>query len=132
MNALALPALITLLTVVLLFGTAAHVGRMRGRHRVQPPATTGHPEFERAYRVQMNSNESAVMFLPVLWLAALYWDPQQAAALGAVWLGGRVWYAVSYARAPEQRGRGFLLGVLAWAALTLLAAAGIGRALLAS
>ena len=30
------------------------------------------PAFERAYRVQMNTLESTVMFLPTLWLAANY------------------------------------------------------------
>jgi glutathione S-transferase len=130
MNDFALPALITLLTLLLLFGSAVHVGRMRGKHRVQPPATTGHPEFERAYRIQMNSTESALLFLPALWLAALYWNPQPAAVAGAVWLIGRLWYAIGYAQAAERRGRGFLLALLAWAALLLLATLGIGRTLL--
>jgi hypothetical protein len=119
------PALITLATLALLFGCAWFVGYARGRYKVSAPATTGPAEFERAYRVQMNTIENAVMFLPALWLAALYFSPRIAAAIGAVWLLARLWYAFAYAREPKSRGTPFVIAYVAWAALMILAAWGV-------
>jgi glutathione S-transferase len=109
-------ALITLLTVLLLATTAALVGRARGRYGVKAPATTGHEGFERAFRVQMNTQEAALMFLPALWVAASLGNPSVSAWIGATWLVGRVWYAWAYARAGN-RGPGFVIGMLALLAL---------------
>ena len=47
-----LPALVTLLTVLLLAANVYVVGRARGRYGIKAPAVSGHPAFERAYRVQ--------------------------------------------------------------------------------
>jgi glutathione S-transferase len=33
------------------------VGAARGKHKIAAPAVTGNPDFERAYRVQMNTLE---------------------------------------------------------------------------
>lgn len=126
-----LPALVTLLTVLLLFGTAFAVGRARGRYQIKAPATSGHPAFERAFRAQMNTLEATVMFLPLLWLAAYYGFALWAGIAGLAWIVGRVWYAVAYLKQAEKREGGFVLGMLGWAATLVLAAIGVGRALLA-
>lgn len=126
-----LPALVTLLTVLLLFGTAFAVGRARGRYQIKAPATSGHPAFERAFRAQMNTLEATVMFLPLLWLAAYYGFALWAGIAGLVWIVGRVWYAVAYLKQAEKREGGFVLGMLGWAATLVLAAIGVARALLA-
>jgi uncharacterized membrane protein YecN with MAPEG domain len=118
-------ALITLATLALLFGCAAHVGLARIRYRVAAPATIGPEEFNRAYRVQMNTLENAVIFLPALWLAALYGSPRTAVVLGAVWVVARVWYAFAYARNPKSRGTPFVTAYAAWGALMALAAWGL-------
>lgn len=125
-----LPALVTLLTVLLLFGTLFAVGRARGKHGIKAPATSGHPAFERAYRVQMNTLESTVMFLPTLWLAAHYGFSGWAGVAGLVWVAGRVWYALAYLHDPAKRGPGFAVGMAGWIALLVMAAIGIGRAML--
>ena len=80
-------------------------GHARGRYGIQAPATIGHEGFERAYRVQMNTIEQTVMFLPTLWLAGRYGFAGWAGIAGLVWLVGRVWYGVGYLRAPGARGR---------------------------
>ena len=123
------PALITLLTLVLLVGLAFEVGRARGRYGIRAPATTGHEQFERVYRVQMNTLENTVVFLPALWLAALYWKPGWAGACGAVWLVGRLWYALAYARDPKTRTGGFCLAAVACGVLGVSAAIAWARAL---
>jgi uncharacterized MAPEG superfamily protein len=126
-----LPALVTLLNVLLLFGVVVPVGLARGRYGIKAPATSGHPAFERAYRVQMNTLENTVMFLPLLWLAARYGFPLWAGIAGLVWIGGRIGYAVGYLRAAEKRSAGYLVGMIAWAALLILATVGIVRAMAA-
>lgn len=106
-------ALITLLTVLLMGATVFMVGRARGKYGVKAPATTGHDGFERAFRVQMNTQESALMFLPALWVAAALGADWVSVALGALWLVGRVWYAVAYSNPAGNRGPGFLIGMAA-------------------
>ena len=122
---MALIALVTLLTVLLMFVTALMVGRARGAHGVHAPATSGHPAFDRAFRVQMNTLEQAVMFLPALWVAGTLGNATLAAAFGAVWLVGRVWYAVAYLKAAERRGAGFVIAILALLALLVEGVRGI-------
>ena len=112
------PSLITVLTLILLFGVAFNVGRARGKYKINAPATTGHPKFELAYRVQANTVENAVAFIPALWLFAWYVSPTWAGILGGIWLVGRVWYAIAYCDDASKRGAGFGLAMLAFAVLT--------------
>lgn len=121
-------ALIMLLTVVLLMATAILVAKARARYGVPAPATTGNPDFERVFRVQMNTLEVAVGFLPTLWLAASFGSARIAAWLGAVWLLGRVLYVAGYIKAADKRGMGFMIAGIAQMGLVALAGWGIGRA----
>lgn len=125
-------ALVTLLAVLLMLGCAIAVGMARGRHGVHAPATTGHPDFERVFRVQMNTLEASVMFLPALWLAGAYGDPRWAAGFGALWLAGRVLYAVTYIADAQRRGPGFGIAFLALSALLVQGGWGVATALLAA
>lgn len=88
-------------------------GNARGTHGVPAPATTGNPEFERLFRVQANTVEQIVVFLPALWLFATYVSPPIAAGTGLVFIVGRALYARGYAEDPAKRGPGFLLTILA-------------------
>lgn len=103
---------VTLGALIEYFVFAIIVGRMRGKHGVKAPAVTGHPAFERAYRVQMNTLEVLMLFLPLLWLASRYWPTAWTAALGAVFLVGRALYARAYLRDPGSRSLGFALTML--------------------
>ena len=87
------------------FGIA--VGRARGIYKCPAPATTGNEMFERYFRVQMNTLEQLVVFVPALLLFATKVDPRWAAGLGAVYLVGRVLYFTAYVRDPAKRGPGF-------------------------
>ncbi len=119
------PALITLGVLVLLFVVAGIVGKARGKYKIDAPATTGHPQFDRAFRVQMNTVENALMFLPALWLFAAYVSGVWSAALGVVWLVARGWYAFAYLQDPKRRGPPFGLSTLVFGILTLGAAWGV-------
>lgn len=126
MSAIHLVAVLALLQY-LFFG--ALVGQARGRYGVAAPAVGGHEQFERIYRVQMNTLELLVAFLPALWLAAMYWSPQAVAAVGAVYLVGRLLYWRAYCQDPRRRSLGFALSFLPIVALLLAALAGALMAL---
>jgi len=102
----------------------ALVGRARLRYGVRAPATTGHPIFERYFRVQQNTLELLVCFLPALWLAAYYSSPFWAATIGMVFVVARIVYFEGYVRRPEARRLGFAFSVLPIVSLLLLAATG--------
>ena len=127
------PALITLLNVLLLAIATYYVGVARGKYGVKAPTTSGPEGFELAFRAHMNTIESTVMFLPVLWLAAAHSPaaPIYVAVLGYAWIVGRLWYLLGYLRSPKARSAGFLVGAVAWAGLMILASWGVIAAMMA-
>ncbi len=125
-----LSAAVTVLAVVFSLYTGMLVGRMRRKHGVQAPAVTGAPEFERAFRVQTNTLEQVVLFLPLLWLATVYpvVSGYLAPGLGLVWLMGRVFYSSGYMADPAKRSLGFNIGAAAVLGLLALSIVGIVHA----
>lgn len=121
-------ATITVLAVIFYFAFSCNVGRMRVKHGIKAPATSGHPEFDRAFRVQMNTLEQLAVFLPLLWIATLFFTPLPwlPAAFGLVWIVGRALYASLYMQDPAKRGPGFGLAALASIGLLILCLIGIG------
>ncbi|MBT8556375.1 MAPEG family protein [Polynucleobacter paneuropaeus] len=125
MQAYLYTAFITLLTVALLYAVTFNVGRARGKYQIKAPAVLGHEMFERAYRIQLNTIENVLMFLPALWLYAIFIGDKGAGDSGMIWLLGRIWYAIAYQNNPAKRGYGFLISLLVIAGLWLGAAYGI-------
>ncbi|MFO1310516.1 MAG: MAPEG family protein [Burkholderiales bacterium] len=124
-----LPALVTLAMVLWYMVTVFQVGRARTKYKVLAPATTGDPAFERAFRVQMNELENLVVFLPSMWIYAVMGNPRNAAVLGAVYLVGRIVYAVGYWSEARKRAIGYYIATLAFAVTWALAlGAAISRA----
>lgn len=130
MTSYPLTSLITLLVCLLMLATGIHVGRARGRYGVKAPAVSGHELFERAYRIQMNTLETAVMVLPALWINAGFISDRGAAALGLVWLLSRVWYAMAYSADPAKRGSPFVVSMVSFSLLWCAALFGIMRVLI--
>jgi uncharacterized MAPEG superfamily protein len=128
-----LTAAVTILAIFFYFFTAFRVGNLRGSLGIKAPATIGHPTFERAYRVQLNTLEQMGMFLPALWLTAFYPIPIAwiAPLIGLVWVVSRVLYLIAYMKNPETRLIGAALSGLTSLVLLILAAAGIARAWMA-
>jgi glutathione S-transferase len=113
-------ALITVLALMVYLWQGQRVGSARGRLGVPAPATTGNPEFERHFRVQANTLEGLIVFLPSLWLFAIYTSYDWiAAALGVVWIVGRVLYTTGYAKEASARSLGFGIQILATVVLLL-------------
>lgn len=123
-------ALVTLFAILLYSYTGIRVAQARRRTGIKAPATTGAPEFERAFRVQMNTLEWMPIMLPALWLFALYLADAWAAAVGAVWIAGRALYIRGYSQAAEKRGTGFGIQALAAGVLWAGALSGVVWALI--
>lgn len=104
--------LVALLAVAQLVFFGILVGRARGLYGIKAPAVSGNELFERTYRVQMNTLELMVAFLPALFVAAKYWPQPYVAGVGAVYLVGRIIYWRSYVSAPTSRGLGFALSMI--------------------
>ncbi len=125
-----LVALVTCLALLQFVAFAMLVGWARGKYGVAAPATTGHPVFERYYRVQMNTLELLVVFLPSLWIFGHYIGETWAAGFGAVFIVGRVLYLLGYVADPKKREIGFGMSFFPVLALLIGALFGAGKALL--
>ena len=105
-------AIVTILALAQFILFTIQVGSMRGKHGVKAPAITGHPDFERMFRVQQNTMEQLVAFIPALWIYAYLVNPFWGAAIGLVFIIGRFIYRASYLKDPDSRGPGFTLTFL--------------------
>ena len=106
-------ALVTLLALMFYFYTSIGVAKARARYGIKAPAISGNADFERVFRVQMNTLEWLPIFLPSLWLFAVYVGDKAAAVIGLVWILGRIVYMIGYTQAVAKRGRGFAIQALA-------------------
>jgi glutathione S-transferase len=113
--------IVAMLAVLQYIAFGSMVGQARGKYGVKAPAVTGSEPFERMYRVQMNTLELLVALLPALYVAARYWPPHYVAAIGAVYLVGRIVYWRAYVNAPQSRNLGFVLSIAPVLTLALMA-----------
>ncbi len=120
-----LPSLITALTLLVYLVVTINVSRARAKYKVPVPQMTGDPNFERVVRVQQNTLEQMVFFLPALWLFSIYVSPLWGSLLGAVWVLGRIAYAWGYYQAAEKRSIGFGISVISASVLLLGSLVGI-------
>jgi glutathione S-transferase len=111
-------ALVTCLAILSYLFTIMQVSKARVAFGIKVPAISGNPDFERVFRVQMNTLEWMPIFLPSLWLFAIYISDPIAAGLGLVWIAGRILYMTGYSQAASKRGRGFAIqagaAILLW------------------
>jgi uncharacterized membrane protein YecN with MAPEG domain len=106
-------ALVTIAALLAYFWMSLRVGMARRKCGIAAPAMTGDPILERHIRVHYNTLEWLPIFLTALWLFAIYWNDLAAAALGVVWIVGRIVYALGYVADPRRRELGFLIQLLA-------------------
>ena len=114
-----LVAVVTVLALVQYFVLGLRVGQARGKFGIEAPAITGHPVFERHFRVHQNTLEQLIIFIPALWLFAYYVSNRLGALLGLVFIVGRALYATGYVADPKQRSTGFGMSIVS--SLLLLA-----------
>ena len=106
-------AIVTALALLEYSWFSFHVGQMRQKHGVAAPGSQGPAEFERAFRVQQNTLEQLMVFVPALWMYAWFSKPLWAAGVGLVFIVARLIYRSSYLSDPKSRGLGFTVGFLA-------------------
>ncbi len=105
-------SLVTVSAILVYFVVTINVGRARAKYKVSPPAMTGDPNFERALRVQQNTLEQLVYFLPILWIFSYYVSELWGSILGGIWILGRVLYAWGYYQEANKRTLGFAISSL--------------------
>jgi len=120
-------AIVIVLALLQYFAFGLLVGRARGKFNVHAPAITGHPVFERYYRVHQNTLELMIMFIPAIVLFGYWIRPDMGAGIGFVYVIGRFIYLRAYIGDPAQRGLGFALSILP--ILVLLIGGGIAAIL---
>ena len=122
--------IVLVLALMQFYWFGLEVGRMRGKHQVKAPSITGAPEFERMFRVQQNTLEQLVMFIPALWLFANMVNPVYAAGLGVVYIIGRFIYRYAYVGDPRKRALGFMASTVPTAIMMIWVLADAIKALL--
>jgi glutathione S-transferase len=118
-----------LLALVEYIVMGALVGRARAKYGIHAPAMTGHPAFERTNRVHVNTLESLIIFVPAVWIFAMYTSQLYAAILGGLFVLARALYAVGYLQAAEKRGVGAGLTGIVIIVLVVGGLVGVVRAL---
>jgi glutathione S-transferase len=123
-------SLVTVLALIQFTFFGALVAIARGKLGIAAPAMSGSPEFDRLVRVHLNTLERLVLFVPLLWMATQFWNPAWVAAVGAVFLVGRMLYWKGYVKSPEARSLGNIVTMLAMGVLLLANLGGLVRAVL--
>jgi glutathione S-transferase len=110
-------AIVTIAALLVYVWMIARIGGARRKSGIHAPTMTGDPILERHIRVQANTLEWLPLFLPSLWLFAIYWSDLVATILGVIWIVGRIVYALGYVSDPSKREAGFIIQALATAVL---------------
>ena len=119
---------VTLLSIILYMVLSYNVGWARGKYKVPAPHTTGDEGFMRYHRVQMNTLEQLVAFLPSMWLFSFIWSaPLTASCFGLVWIVGRILYAKGYYTDPKKRTLGFVIALSVTSLLMLGGLVGLAK-----
>jgi hypothetical protein len=111
--------IVTALALLQFMVFGVKVAKARGRYGIAAPAVAGNENFERYFRVQQNTLEQLIGFLPGLYLFSHYYNPLVAAALGVIYLIGREIYAMTYVKDPKKREVGYVMSALPVAILIL-------------
>jgi glutathione S-transferase len=119
-----LTAWVTLVALIVYIWMGFNVGKARGKYKVPAPAMDGPVEFQSVMRVQANTVEQIVIFLPALWMCAYFFSDRWAALGGLVWVAGRIVYALGYYKSPAKRDIGF--GITFFSSVGLMICTGIG------
>ena len=121
------PTLIVLLALLQYIVFTGRVGLARGKYNVNAPACDGDENFNRLFRVQQNTLEQLVIFIPASYAFAFYLSELWVLVPGFVFILGRFLYSSEYIKDPKTRTPGMALTLLANVVLVLGALFGLVR-----
>ena len=98
-----LTILVTVATAILVMVLSFKSGAAKRANGLRPYDLIENETARIADRIHMNTVESVVVFLPLLWVGAVYADAMIASILGVIWVLSRVGYAYAYAKEPSSR-----------------------------
>jgi glutathione S-transferase len=124
--------LVIVLALIQYFFFIGMVGKARGKYSIDAPATVGDENFERYFRVQQNTLEQLIIFIPSIYLFAHYLHALTAAAIGIFFVIGRALYFKQYVNDPPSRAPGMGIGFMSFLILLLGALVGIILAIVKS
>ncbi len=128
-------AIVALLSLLFYSYTGYNVGLARRVSQIHAPTMTGHPQLERAVRVQINTLEWLPIFLVSLFLFDLFiprpYGAWIATIAGLVWIAGRHLYLTGYMTDPARRSAGFMTQGLSCVVLLFGALGGAAWAMIA-
>jgi glutathione S-transferase len=104
---------------------SVRVGAARSKYGVDAPKTTGDEAWERLYRVQQNTMEQLILFVPAMLAFSFYLSARWALVPGLVFLVGRQLYSYEYVSNPGSRVPGMALTLLANGVLLVGALIGV-------
>ena len=93
------------------------VGVNRGKYEIKAPMTEGNDIWLRYFRVQQNTLEQLIIFIPGMLAFSHYVDSVLVVIPGVVFLIGRQLYAHLYVKEPKSRTPGFMMTFFANMAL---------------
>ena len=108
--------LVALLQYIVFIGK---VGFSRGKFDVKAPKTVGNEVWERMFRVQQNTMEQLVIFIPAMLSFSAYVSKSWVLLPGVLFIVGRQIYAHLYVKEPETRSLGMVLSYFSNIALVL-------------
>ena len=121
--------LIVLLALLQYVWFTARVGITRGKYNVNAPACEGDETWNRLFRVQQNTMEQLIVFVPATYAFAYYLSELWVLIPGLAFLIGRFLYSIEYVKDPKSRTPGMAITLLANVVLVLGALFGLSRAM---
>ena len=119
--------LVILLALVQFLYFTFRTGLSREKYGVDAPKTVGDEKWECIYRVQQNTMEQLVIFIPGMLLFAHFVSPKWVLLPGVAFLIGRQLYSHLYCTNPKKRAPGVALSM--FSNIALVAGAIIGLVL---
>lgn len=111
--------LVILLALLQFVIFTARVAANRGKYKVNAPATSGNETWERLFRVQQNTMEQLVIFIPAAVIFGYYFKGAWILIPGLMFILGRFLYAQEYVKNPTRRVPGMALTLFANAVLLI-------------
>ena len=119
--------LIVLLALLQYVWFTARVGLARGKYHVDAPACDGDENFSRLFRIQQNTLEQLIVFIPATYAFTYYLSELWVMVPGLAFIIGRFLYSAEYSKDPKTRTPGMAMTLLANVVLVLGALYGLVR-----